>query len=67
MIHPHHGLSTQEVVIYLGMIVGFELHDGSRVEGRVMAVDEWHVYLIRTRDHKVALHDIKRIDKYPPL
>ena len=66
-MHHHHGLSTQEVVTHLGKIVGFELYDGSRVEGRIMAVDEWYVYLIRTKDHKVALQDIKRIDKYPPL
>jgi hypothetical protein len=63
----HHGLSTQEVVFYLGKVIGFELHDGSHVEGRVVAVDEWHVYLIRTKDHKVPLHSIKRIDKHPPL
>jgi hypothetical protein len=66
-IHPHHGLSTQDVVYYLGRIVGFELHDGGHVEGRVIAADHEHVYLVRTSNHKVALHDIKKIDKYPPL
>jgi hypothetical protein len=53
--------------MFLGMVVGFELHDGSHVEGRVVAVDEWHVFLIRTKDHKVPLSNIKRIDKFPPL
>jgi hypothetical protein len=53
--------------MFLGMVVGFELHDGERVEGRVVAVDEWHVFLIRTKDHKVPLSNIKRIDKFPPL
>jgi hypothetical protein len=67
VIHPHHGLSTQEVVFYLGKIVGFELHGGGYAEGRVMAVDHEYVYLVRTKDHKVPLHDIKKIDKYPPL
>lgn len=63
----HHGISTQEVVEHLGKVVGFELHDGSHVEGRVVAVDEWYVYLIRTDDRKVPLSSIKQIAKYPPL
>ncbi len=67
MIHPHHGISTQEVVAHLGKIVGFELHDGSHIEGRVEAVDHENVYLLRTKHRTVALHDIKRIDKHPPF
>ena len=61
----HHGLSTKEVVFYLGMVVGFELHGGAHAEGRVVAVDAHNVYLSRTRDHTISLHDIKRIDKFP--
>jgi hypothetical protein len=64
VIHPHH-VSTQEVVIYLGLIVGFELHDGSTVEGRVIAADEWNVYLARTRHKTVPLNNIKQIVNHP--
>jgi hypothetical protein len=65
VIHPHHGLSTKEVVIYLGMIVGFEMHGGEHIEGRVVAVDELYVYLTRTKHHTVALHDIKQVVNHP--
>jgi hypothetical protein len=61
----HHWLNIKEVVIYLGMIVGFEMHDGTHIEGRVLAVDEEYVYLGRTRHHTVLLHDIKQIVNHP--
>lgn len=64
MIHAHH-VSIQEVVIYLGLIVGFELHDGSTIEGRVIAADEWNVYLTRTRNGTIPLNTIKQIVNHP--
>ena len=61
----HHGPTIMEIVIYLGMVVGFNTSDGEYVEGRVVAADEEYVYLSRTKHHTVPLHSIKEIVKRP--
>ena len=57
----HHGPDTQQLAEYLGYVVKFQMKDDSLIEGRVEAVDHENVYLLRTRHHTVALHDIKEI------
>ncbi len=64
MIHRH--VTVYQVVMYLGMVVQFEMYDGTMVTGRVVAADEWFVHLIRTDHHKLDLDDIKRIVTPPP-
>ena len=60
-----HHVSINDVSMYLGLVVEFEMRDGTFITGRVVAVDEWNLYLSRTRHHTVALNDIKQITKHP--
>lgn len=60
-----HHISIQEVVIYLGFIVGFEMHDGTQVKGRVAGADEQNVYLTATSHQTVPLNTIKHIVNHP--
>lgn len=52
--------------MHLGMIVEFEMQNGSRIEGRLLAVEDGHVHLGRTRHSKLDLHDIKQVVTPPP-
>ena len=60
-----HHVSINDVSMYLGLVVEFEMRDGTFITGRVVAVDEWNLYLSRTRHNTVALHDIKQVSKPP--
>lgn len=60
-----HHVNINDVSMYLGLIVGFEMRDGTHIEGRVVAVDEWNVYMSRTKHHTVALSDIKQVVNHP--
>lgn len=60
----HHGVTTQQAVDHLGLLVRLELHDGNTAYGRVDGADYTNVYLGRAvpaHRHTVELSSLKTV------
>jgi hypothetical protein len=58
-----HHVTMDEITPHLGMVLTFEMEDGSMVTGRLLGWEHERIFLGRTTHEEIALHNVKRVNE----